>query len=1401
MEIRVKLFRRITVPIRMACLTLVAPLILLSQVGIPNDAVVINFTVSCPSLTVSQADLNANGINVSHSITYPADTFSFAATVRLNEVNGGSGLQVPAMGASLDGFPITPVDLFLSFGPAPHSVVIESANSVPNIPAGAVSGFLLRFPFQGTVADLTAISSGTYSTLTFQRLISDGSTGRGGDWGMSTGSVTVAVTTSTLTITTPTPLPFGVTGTPYSQTLTARGGRLAYTWSLMSGTLPSGLTLSSSGVISGTPAVSGVFTITVGVSDSASTTAQQAFTLTLNPPPVTQATTNISPNSATAGGLGFTLTVYGSGFLNGSTVLWNGAPLSTSYVNGNQLSASVPANLIASQGSATVTVQNPGGLTSNALAFTINAPAPSLTTLSPNSATAGGSPFTLTSNGSGFLSGSTVLWNGAPLSTSYVNGNQLSASVPANLIASQGSATITVQNPGGLTSNTLTFTINAPTGGPLSIITASPLPVGAVGVPYSQALAATGGVTPYKGWAISAGSQLPPGISLSNIGSFLTGLLNGVPSTPGTFSFTAQVTDGANTVVTKQFTLTITGGSISISANGVVNAASYAGGPVSPGEFVSIFGIGLGPAAPVGLTLDNKGYVSTNLFGTQVTFDGVAAPLILTSAKQVNVVVPYSVSGKTSTQLQVTYQGQNSNVVPTPVAEVAPGLFTIDASGRGAGAILNQDGTVNSAANPAVAGSYVFVYATGEGQTTPRGVDGKPGDAPAPTPITQPVTATVGGINAQVQYAGGVPGLVAGVLQVNVQIPQGVAGGDSVPIVLNIGGKPSQATVTLAVTAAPSQTLAVTSLSSSSLTPLTPLYIGTKGLDTTAPVTITFSNASGFSLTQHPIRVGSDGTIVAATPLYLEPATLKIGPGTVSMVITQGGQSTAPMSIAIQDLPPVSSYGMQPGQISRGLLVYEAMLITRRINEFQAYQLLPGNKVDTSKVQASLRTLLNGILQTRIDVDYVSLNQSLVISGETLSNGFRIQFDQNSLDLMDRVLALHLSQIASVVSAARTIPALAPVPATRSLVRPSWGESVPASLVGAAPAVSLTSANLATVLNVIDGATNQIGVQQAISDYYHNDATARDQSLAVAGGLGSLYGQMTLGAEGPPALYGNVYGAVVSSSALLNNLGMEIGDLGFLMYASRYGGDQSVVNAAIRDISERADNSWFALANAELNFLSIGSELGSFGPGVVAALKTDAGKGILKSAALGLAVAQCASTSCYADLETASVQAGAETSAIFGSDTQGYAIVDGNLQTSISFGPVPHQNEVQVSSNGVVFNSLADENGNYQMFVSLRADPFQYASADLQIVDATSQDSLNIIDPTSGKAGASQVIDLSALTTKAPLQLRAIHVQVDCGKGWGTCLAQCDAVWPGITPEWGACYGACASAGHACYGF
>jgi trimeric autotransporter adhesin len=128
-----------------------------------------------------------------------------------------------------------------------------------------------------------------------------------------------------------------------------------------------------------------------------------------------------------------------------------------------------------------------------------------------------------------------------------------------------------------------------------------------------------------------------------------------------------------------------------------------------------------------------------------------------------------------------------------------PGVFTLDSSGSGPGAIVNQDGTVNSATNPASAGSIVMIFATGEGQTNPDGADGKPDGFPAPTPIAQPVTATIGGLNADVQYAGGVPGLVAGFLQVNVRVPSGAPASNAVPAILSIGGNSSQANVTLAV--------------------------------------------------------------------------------------------------------------------------------------------------------------------------------------------------------------------------------------------------------------------------------------------------------------------------------------------------------------------------------------------------------------------------------------------------------------------------------------------------------------------------------------------------------------------------------------------------------------------------
>lgn len=106
----------------------------------------------------------------------------------------------------------------------------------------------------------------------------------------------------------------------------------------------------------------------------------------------------------------------------------------------------------------------------------------------------------------------------------------------------------------------------------------------------------------------------------------------------------------------------------------------------------------------------------------------------------------------------VSYQGQTSDPLSAPVAAAVAGIFTTSASGSGQGAILNQYGSLNGPNNPAPVGSYVFVFATGEGQTNPAGLDGSLDGVPAPNPIL-PVTATLGGVNATVQFAGGVQAL------------------------------------------------------------------------------------------------------------------------------------------------------------------------------------------------------------------------------------------------------------------------------------------------------------------------------------------------------------------------------------------------------------------------------------------------------------------------------------------------------------------------------------------------------------------------------------------------------------------------------------------------------------------
>jgi uncharacterized protein (TIGR03437 family) len=231
----------------------------------------------------------------------------------------------------------------------------------------------------------------------------------------------------------------------------------------------------------------------------------------------------------------------------------------------------------------------------------------------------------------------------------------------------------------------------------------------------------------------------------------------------------------------------------------VVDAASQRRDAISPGKIVVIYGAGLGPSQVIS-NQEKAGSIGTELSGTTVSFNDIPAPILYASATQVAAVAPYRISGSIE-RVTVTYQGHTSPEFLVAMANTAPSIFTFNQAGWGQATAINvENGTANSPVNPIKVGGYLTLYATGGGPTTPAGVDGKIADSSAVVPAL-PVNVTVGGISAPVQYAGAAPGQVAGLMQVNIRIPDGVDPGGYVPVVLQVGDRSSGSSVWISISA------------------------------------------------------------------------------------------------------------------------------------------------------------------------------------------------------------------------------------------------------------------------------------------------------------------------------------------------------------------------------------------------------------------------------------------------------------------------------------------------------------------------------------------------------------------------------------------------------------------------
>jgi len=203
------------------------------------------------------------------------------------------------------------------------------------------------------------------------------------------------------------------------------------------------------------------------------------------------------------------------------------------------------------------------------------------------------------------------------------------------------------------------------------------------------------------------------------------------------------------------------------------NAATFASGALAPGEIFSIFGEGLGPAVGSVSVPTSAGQFPGTLAGVEVTFDGTSAPLLYVQEGQVNAVTPWELAGKASTQMCASYAGKNS-CTTILLGRSAPGIFSsnlVDA------AAINQDGTVNSAGNPAHFGSVVSLYVTGLGPVSPVPPDGSLTQFPLPT-LVYPVQVTFFNPNVapfqatgEILYAGPAPLEIGGLFQINVRLP------------------------------------------------------------------------------------------------------------------------------------------------------------------------------------------------------------------------------------------------------------------------------------------------------------------------------------------------------------------------------------------------------------------------------------------------------------------------------------------------------------------------------------------------------------------------------------------------------------------------------------------------------
>jgi hypothetical protein len=481
-------------------------------------------------------------------------TFSFTATA----TDAGNPAQTQSVRLSIV---IAPVTLAISTSALPSGTQNSKYSAALQALGGTGTYTWSILPNSGALpAGLTLATTGGISGIptasgnsSFKAIVTD--TGSPAQTATAMISISVVAAGTPLAISS-TSLPAGKPNRSYGATLNATGGTSPYSWSITNGALPSGISLNTStGAISGKTAVSGTTSLTFQVTDSSSTPQTQTTTLSLVIAPTALAITTSSLPSGTTGSSYSNLVQASGGTTPYTWSIGGSLPAGLSMSTSTGLISGTPTATGTFKFTATVTdAGNPAQTVSIPLAIVVAVPAPTALAITTSSMPAG-------TNGTSYSSALQASGGTSPYAWSITGG-----SLPAGLGLSSTTGLISGTPTANGTSN---FTVTVTDGGspaqaksvPLSIVVAAPsastltinatLAAGTVNAGYSSTMTATGG-TPAYTWSISGGS-LPPGLTLAAT----SGTISGVPSTSGTYNFTAAASDNGSPVQTKSAAVAI----------------------------------------------------------------------------------------------------------------------------------------------------------------------------------------------------------------------------------------------------------------------------------------------------------------------------------------------------------------------------------------------------------------------------------------------------------------------------------------------------------------------------------------------------------------------------------------------------------------------------------------------------------------------------------------------------------------------------------------------------------------------------------------------------------------------------------------------------------------------------